>query len=130
MGYVVKTTCNDCGYIKSFEIGQGINDYKKSVIIDSFSEKMAEHVKKTLTQHNIFNYERIIGFCSKCGKLETVSYLSYFEGDEERYVLDKCDCGNNMKIVARLSEIEGRKEDLKCPICDGTLDFAFEGMFD
>lgn len=129
MGLNTRIICNKCGINERYQVGQGIKDFDKNLIISYFSDSNRSKVEKILHLGDIFTFERVIGYCNKCSKYNSFPSLIYFQTNEKKRIVDSCECGNVPELVID-TEMLDNNSSVTCRKCKGALEVKVEGMFD
>jgi ribosomal protein S27E len=130
MGYVVRVSCQDCGYNEEFKLGQGIQDGDLDNIIPHFADEDSKliHGYEKEGMINTFAFYRELGYCPKCKRFQVMPILKlYLKADTILVLKGRCeDCGFELTLYPTAES----KPELLCIKCRKNLKIEEKGLWD
>ena len=131
MGAIYRLTCRDCKKAYELNVGQGMFDNRIENVLGYFDDKTADLIKEKLSiteSSMLWSFRRMIGSCSICKTLEEIPVFTITDEGKDYATAGKCSCGSS----AVLFDYNDPKQmdEIKCPVCGGSMDVTKTGMWD
>ncbi len=129
MGYVLRLYCQRCNKAKEYRLGQGINDRKIENILEHFGlpeRKRINDILKISDTETVWNYQKVLGICRKCGEVEDIPRLQILRENEKTVTIKpSCRCGGVYRETDGMEEVQ-----VLCPRCHSVFTKEIKGIWD